>query len=88
MLEANKKVQKIDLSIRSKWIVKFYNTLCDEDVSNIEEIPAEKLEFILSIPYHGIVAPFILNKIKKGYGYRSIADVFNIGTGYAYANCK
>lgn len=80
MLDANNNPKKIDLSIRSQWILKFYNRMSKSDVEDIQDIPAEDLEFISSIPYEAMVTPFI--KEKKNSGRRGLSAIFNVGEGY------
>lgn len=80
MLDANDTPERIDLEIREKWTVRFYNRLSKKEAQSLRDIPEADLAFISSIPYEAIVTPFMLE--KSGYGYRTLADMFNIGHGY------
>ncbi len=84
----NNKIHLVDVNVRAKYLLKFYNRVAGQSKESISEMPVEVLDLLSKIKYPELVRPFVLEMKQKGMGRESIAQRLNITVPEAQERLK
>lgn len=69
------------LKARKRFLIEFYNRICNSNVEELCEIPTAPLTLLLDMDYMSLITPLIKEDLLRGKNAAWCAEKFGVGYG-------